>query len=637
MTAGAGECQAQPVATNGPAPGGAIERARDLVRRVPLARATAQWLLARAPALRRAVQRRLAAAADAEYRAWIARHDTLTDADRAAIAARIAVLPLIKISVVMPVFNPREAWLRAAIASVRAQLWPHWELCIADDASTTPHVARVLAEAAADARVRIVRRAVNGHISAATNSALALASGEFVALLDHDDLLPEHALYRAAEEIAAHPDAELVYSDEDQIDAQGRRCQPAFKPDFDPDLLHARNFVSHLGVYRRSLLLSLGGLREGFEGSQDHDLVLRISERIALARIRHMPAVLYHWRQPGAASFSERWLARCAAASRRAVAEHFCRIGIAVHVRPHPLVPAAVCVVRPLPTPPPLVSVIVPTRDRADLLSVCAEGVLRGTDYSPLELLVVDNGSVEPATAALLARLAQDARVRVLRAGGKFNFSALCNRAVAEARGDIVVLLNNDVEVEKPGWLRELAVQALRPEVGAVGARLLYANGRVQHAGIVLGAGPDGIAAHAQAGAPREAPGPGAMLWLEREVGAVTAACLAVRRAAYLSVGGMDEKILPVAYGDVDLCLRLRAAGFSVVWTPFAELIHHESATRLADTDPARAARLQREAAFMRERWGTALADDPFYNANYSLTQLHRLGEPRRKPPWRQP
>ena len=609
---------------------GAIHLARGAVRHVPALRHGAAWLLARAPALRRAVQRGLAARADQDYRAWVAAHDTLTAADRAAIAAHIARLPPVRISVVMPVFNPREDWLRAAIASVRGQLWPHWELCIADDASTAPHVARVLADIAGDPRIRAVRRDRNGHISAASNSALALATGDFVALMDHDDVLTEHALYCVAEELAHHPDAELIYSDEDQLDARGRRCQPAFKREFDLDLLRQRNVVSHLGVYRTALLRDLGGLREGFEGSQDHDLALRVAERVAPARIRHIARVLYHWRQSGAASFSERALARCGAASLRAVAEHLVRGGIVAEAAAHPLVPAAVRVVRPLPSPPPLVSVIVPTRDRADLLSRCADGVLHGTDYPAVDLLIVDNGSVEPATASLLSRLATDARVRVLRDEDDFNFARLCNRGAAAARGEILVLLNNDIEVTRKDWLREMVAQALRPEVGAVGARLLYPDGRVQHAGIVLGCGPHGVAAHMEAGAAGDAPGPGAALRLERQVGAVTAACLAVRRAAYLAVGGMDAVNLPVAYNDVDLCLRLRAAGLSIVWTPFAELIHHESATRGTDD----AARLGRDAAFMRARWGAGLAEDAAYNGNFSRDVPYRLAAPRHAPPW---
>jgi GT2 family glycosyltransferase len=601
---------------------------RDALRRVPALLAGAHWLLARAPALRHRVHRRLAAAEDSAYRAWIARCDTRTGADRAAIAARIAQLPPTKISIAMPVFDPREDFFRAAIASVRAQLWPHWELCIADDRSRAPHVARVLDELASDPRIKIIRRDSNGHICAASNSALALASGEFVALMDHDDILAEHALYRVADAIAAHPDAELLYSDEDQLDDRGRRCQPAFKPDFDPDLLTSRNFVSHLGVYRRTLLQRLG-FREGFEGSQDHDLVLRAAEIVPPAHIHHIPAVLYHWRQTGAASFSERSLAKCADASRRAVAEHLVRTGIKAEAVPHPLVPAAVRVVYALPAPPPLVSVVVPTRDRADLLARCADGVLSKTDYPAIEFLVMDNASHEPATADLFARLTDDPRVRVMRDEKKFNFSALCNVGVAAARGSIVVLLNNDIEITHADWLRELVVHAGRPEVGAVGAKLLFPTGRIQHAGLVLGAGPDFAAAHMQVGARRDSPGPGGALWLARRVGAVTAACLAVRREAYLSVGGMDAENLPVTYNDVDLCLRLRAAGLHILWTPFAELLHHESATRGPDTDAASAARLARETEFMRARWGMTLAKDPYYNTNLSLMALHTPDAPR--------
>ena len=604
-----------------------IAPARALLRRVGVLRAAARWLLARAPRLRLAVQRRLAAAEDEAYRAWIARHDTLDDADRAAIANRIAALPPVCLSVVMPVFDPPEAWLRAAIASVRAQLWPHWQLCLADDASRAPHVARVLAACADDPRIRITARAGNGGISAASNSALALATGDYVALLDHDDLLPPHALYRIAEAIAAHPDAAMIYTDEDQLDARGRRCQPAFKPDFDPTLLRSRNLVSHLGVYRRDLLLDLGGLREGVEGSQDFDLALRVAERVGPARIRHIPAVLYHWRQAGPQSFSQRALARCAASSRRAVQDHLLRTGCDATAGAHPLVPAAVRVRHALPAPLPPVSLIVPTRDRADLLARCAEGVLHRTDYARIELVIVDNASREPATQALLDRLAADPRVRVLRHDAPFNFSALCNAGAAAATGDVIVLLNNDVEMLGAGWLRELVAHALRPPVGAVGAKLLYPDFSVQHAGLVLGAGPDGVAIHACARAPREAAGPGGMLWLEREVGAVTAACLAIRRALYHDVGGMDEQ-LPVAYNDVDLCLRLRARGLSIVWTPFAELLHHESATRGRSDDRA-------AAALLRARWGAALARDPCYNDNFSLGQPFALAAPRTAPPWR--
>jgi glycosyltransferase involved in cell wall biosynthesis len=602
---------------------GTVHLARAAVRRVPALRPAVAWLLAHSPALRRSVHRRLAARADAEYRAWAAAHDTPAEADRAAIAARVALLPPLRISVVMPVFNPRAEHFRAAIASVRAQLWPHWELCIADDASTAPHVAQILAEIAGDPRISIVRREQNGHISAASNSALSVASGEFVALMDHDDLLPPHALYCIAEEVAKHPDAALIYSDEDQLDARGRRCEPAFKPDFDLDLLLARNLVSHLGVFRTALLRELGGLREGFEGSQDHDLALRVAAIVPPESIRHVPRVLYHWRQAGAASFSERELARCADASRRAVGDFLAATNTPGEAAVHPLVPAAVRVLRPLPAPP-LASIIVPTRDRADLLARCAQGVLHGTDFPGVELLIVDNGSTEAATTTLLAQLAEDSRVRVLRNEQEFNFAGLCNQAAEAARGEVFVLLNNDIEIVEKSWLRTMAAHAVRPDIGAVGAKLLYPDGRVQHAGIVLGAGPHGVAAHLGVGAQGDAPGPSGLLRLERQVGAVTAACLVLRRDAWRAVGGMDEKNLPVAYNDVDLCLRLRAAGLKILWTPFAELIHHESATR----GPDDSGRLHRAAAFMRARWGEALARDPFYSPNFSLAEPWRLRPP---------
>ena len=571
------------------------------------------------------------------YRHWVANHDTLTDADRAAIRRHIRLLgvqPLI--SIVMPVYDTQEEHLREAIASVRAQLYGDWELCIADDASTRPHVAAVLAEAAADPRIRVVTRSANGHISAATNSALALATGEYVALMDHDDILAEQALYEVVVEIARHPDAAVIYSDEDKIDDEGQRWGPNFKPDFDPDLLLAQNMVSHLGVYRRDLLESLGGLREGLEGSQDHDLALRATAACGAARVRHIPAVLYHWRQAQhGASFSQTSLRRCAQASRRAVAELLAARGVATTIQWARLAPHHLRVVWPVPHPAPLVSVIVPTRDRADLVRPCAEGVLDRTDYKNLELIIMDNGSVEAETLALFEALRRDARVRVVAAPGPFNYSSLNNQAAREARGEILLLLNNDVDVIDPGWLHEMVGQVMRPGVGAVGAKLLYPDDTVQHGGVVLGAG--GVAGHFGLGMDREDPGPFGVLALVRQVSAVTAACLAVRREVYEAAGGLDEKNLPVAFNDVDLCIRIGRLGWRILWTPFAELYHHESVSRGFDTRGEKAARFAREVAFMQHRWQMALDRDPFYNPNLDTgTAIGRIaGKPRRTPPWR--
>ena len=604
--------------------------------------------LRRRPALKRALRPYLlpvlpllstsASMAATAYASWVVLHDTLDDADRAAIRAHIATLPARPlISVVMPAYETPDALLRAAIASVRAQLWPHWELCVADDASPSPQVAAILAEAAAaDPRIRWTRRPANGHISAASNTAIGLARGEWVALLDHDDILPEHALYELAVEALSWPAAQVIYSDEDKLDAGGHRYDPYFKPDFDPDLLLGQNIVSHFGAYRRDLLERIGGFREGFEGSQDHDLVLRASALAGAASIRHIPAVLYHWRQgAGSASFSDTQRARCIAASQTAIRDHLAERGWQGEVVAAPAAPMHTRVVWPVPEPAPLVSVIVPTRDRAGLLDRCLDGVLHRTDYPSIEVLVADNGSTEPATLALFARLSADPRVRILPMPGPFNYSRLNNQAAAQARGTVLLLLNNDVEVIDGGWLRELVGQAMRPEIGAVGCKLTYANGTLQHGGTVLGAG--GVAGHYLTDAPPGDVGPFGALALARTTSAVTAACLALRREVFEAVGGLDEATLAVAFNDVDLCIRIRDHGWRNLWTPFAELHHLESASRGDDLTGERAERFQREAMAMQRRWGDALTIDPYWNPNLSLANARRdlADPPRRVKPWR--
>jgi GT2 family glycosyltransferase len=579
---------------------------------------------------------------DAEYRAWIQAYDTLTDHDRQAIAAHIARMahrPLI--SVVMSAYQSNAILLREAVASVRAQLYPHWELCIADDASPGEATWGLLTKLAAqDSRIKIVRRETNGGIAAATNSAFELAAGDFVAFLDHDDLLAERALYEVAAELEAHPDADLVFSDEDKIDEKGRRSQPHHKTDWNAELMLGVNAVNHLTVVRRSLLNDLGGLREGFDGAQDHDLLLRAAERTPRDRIRHIPWVLYHWRWQGKqGSYSRARPAGCSAAAARAVGEHLARTGQAdASVTQHEGAAHWLRVRRQIAAPKPLVSLIVPTRDRADLVAQCADGVLNRTAYAPLELLIVDNGSVEPKTRALFDRLRADARVRIVEAPGPFNFSALNNLAAAQANGEVLVLLNNDISMMGPDWLDEMVAQAIRPNVGAVGAKLYYPDDSLQHAGVVLGigGGPERVAGHLYAGAGSNHAGYQGHLTLARNVSGVTAACLAIRKSVYDEVGGMDAERLPVAFNDVDLCLKVRAAGYDIVWTPHAELYHHESASRGSDIAPAAAARFQREVAVMRERWGPVLDDDPFYGPVFDKRFAnYRLGEPPdRVAPW---
>ncbi len=570
------------------------------------------------------------------YAQWIRDNDTLNEADRAAIRAHIAELPAMLISVVMPAYETPERFLRAAIASVQGQLYPHWELCVQDDASPSSTVGRVLTEfAAADPRIRWARSDINGHISVATNRALTLASGEWVVLMDHDDLLGEHALYELAAEVAAHPDAQMVYSDEDHIDENGHRSNPYFKPDFDPDLLLGQNVVSHMGAYRRDLLIRLGGLREGYEGSQDHDLALRAARLAGSATVRHIPTVLYHWRHAAdMVSLSQSSLERCVMASRRAVGEHLSALGQSAEVLAAPLGPSYHQVRWALADPAPLVSVIIPTCDRADLLRACLEGLLRQTDYPALEVLIVDHASREPQTRALFAELTDDPRVRILPIAGPFNYSRFNNYAAAQAKGEILLLLNNDIVVMEPGWLRELVSLAVRPDIGAVGCKLLYEDGTLQHGGVVLGLG--GVAGHFMSRAQRQDPGPLGLSALAHTTSAVTAACLAIRRELFERAGGLDEDHFAVAFNDVDFCLRVRELGYRNVWTPFAELYHLESATRGDDLTGAKAERFAREVQAMQVRWGEALLADPYWNPNLSLDNSMRVpaATSRRVKPW---
>ncbi|HEY6908580.1 MAG TPA: glycosyltransferase family 2 protein [Myxococcales bacterium] len=541
------------------------------------------------------------------YGEWVDRYATISDADRAAIRRHIARLPQRPgFSVLMPVYETPEPFLRRAIGSVRAQLYPDWELCIADDASPSPHVRRVLEEAAAaDSRIRVVFRDRNGHISAASNSALEIATGDWIALLDHDDELSEHALYMVA---LAAADADLIYSDEDKLDAHGRLSDPHFKPDWNPDLLLAQNYVAHLCAVRTGLVRDLGGFRLGLEGSQDHDLVLRVAK--AGGRIRHVPHVLYHWRAiEGSTALSARSKRYAEEASLRALRDH---TGVAVEAGP---LPFTYRVRWPIPEPAPLVSLIVPTRDAAGLLQTFVE-TLATTAYRPYELIVVDNQSRDPAALRLLRGLEERKLARVLRYDAPFNYSAINNLGVREARGEIVGLLNNDLEIVEPGWLTAMVAHALRPEVGAVGARLLYPDGTVQHGGVILGIG--GVANHAHRNFPRSETGYFGRLQLVQDLSAVTAACLLVRREVYLRAGGLDESIA-VAFNDVDFCLRLRKAGLRCVFTPEATLVHHESKSRGKDDSPEKRARFVSEVETMMARWGEVLRNDPAYNPNLTL------------------
>ena len=551
------------------------------------------------------------------YEQWLHLYEDLTPAALRKLTERLAELPVRPlISVLLPVYNTPEIWLRQAIESVRAQVYQEWELCIADDASTAAHIRPLLEEAAlSDARIKIVFREKNGHISHASNSALALAGGEFIALLDHDDELAPHALAEVALALSRQSDADLLYSDEDKIDEQGRRFAPYFKPAFLPDLFLGQNYLTHLAVYRATLVRAVGGFRPGFEGSQDWDLALRVIAQTTADQVVHIAKLLYHWRAiPGSTALTLDQKNYHGAAAQRALQEHLTRTGqvatlsqvIGGHWR----------VIYSLPTPPPLVSIIIPTRNGVRHLRRCLDSLRAKTSYPHYEIIVIDNDSDDAATLAYLHEIAATG-VQVLPYAQPFNYSAINNFAANHAAGEILALLNDDLEVITPDWLEEMAAQALRPEIGCVGAMLYYPHDSIQHAGIVLGVG--GVAGHAFKTFPRGSEGIFNRARLVQNYSAVTGACLVVRKSTYLQVGGLDEDDLAIAFNDVDFCLKVRAAGYRNLWSPFAEFYHHESASRGAEDTPAKQARFGAEIKIMRDRWGAMLDTDPAYNPNLSL------------------
>lgn len=547
-----------------------------------------------------------------DYSEWVRRYDTLTDADREKIRTRIDGFhrkPLF--SVVMPVYNPPIVFFEKAIQSVRNQLYPDWELCIADDASTDPLVRKVIERhCKQDRRIKVVYRTENGHISKASNSALELAQGDYVAMFDHDDAIPEHALYLFAEELNRNPETDFLYSDQDKIDTNDVRYDPYFKPDFNPDLLRSQNFVDHLAVFRTSIVRELGGWRTEFDGSQDYDLVLRVTERISPSRIRHIPYVLYHWRAvPGSLAIDSGAKNYAPVTSRKALAEHLERLGVQGEVTSQYPDLSIHRVVYPLLTEP-MVSVIIPTKDGVDILSQCIDGLLNKTEYKNVEIIIVNNQSSEPDTHSYFEKICADPRIKVIDFDEPFNYSRINNIAAREAKGSVLALLNNDIEIINRDWLREMVSHAVRPEIGAVGARLYYPDGTVQHAGVLLGY--KGRAGHMYRYASPDWLGYWARGVLIQNLTAVTAACMVLRKDLFEAIGGFDEENFTVTFNDVDLCLRIYEKGYRNLYTPYAELYHHESKTRglLA---------FQSEEDYFALRWKKYIEHDPAYNPNLSL------------------
>lgn len=570
-----------------------------------------------------------------QYQAWIrANEDHGLEAFERWRVANDGTTDGPTFAIVMPVFNPPVKFLAEALNSVVNQWYSDWEIIICDDGSRNAWFAdEEIGRLLEDRRVRVIFADNNRGISAATNAAIDESVAKWVVFMDQDDLLSPDALAHVSTAIVHNPSARLIYSDEDSIDASGARSMPYFKPQLVRELLVSQNVVNHLCAVRRDVVRQVGGLRSEFDGSQDWDLMLRVFELLGDKEIVHVPHILYHWRKSsGTFSSSEATMATAYLAGLKTVREAIHRRGLQAAVRPVHDGAWFQVSLRPA-DPAPRVSIIVPTRDHPELIIPCVESVLLETQYEPYELIIMNNGTRDVEALQFLQSVGKRDGVKVVSWDRPFNFSELLNEGVRRAGGDIVVSLNNDVIVHQADWLTQFAAHLQRDDVGAVGARLLYANRRVQHAGVLIGLG--GVAGHSYGGAEAHDPGYFGHAVLNREVEAVTAAVMAVRRAVFIAHGGFDEKNLPIAFNDVDFCLRLRKSGLTNIQLATVELTHYESRSRGDDHRPDRREGFAREVDFMRRSWGREGGDllDGIKNPNFVQRVGDRLLAPAPTPP----
>ncbi|MBQ3406085.1 MAG: glycosyltransferase family 2 protein [Lachnospiraceae bacterium] len=523
-------------------------------------------------------------------------------------------------SVLVPAYMTREMFLRQLIESVKAQTYDRWELCIADASDReypegVMSVEEIVREyASTDARIRYKKLTENISISANTNEAFAMAEGDYIGFLDHDDLLAPQALYRMAEAVSRHG-ADMLYSDEDKVTEDLKKhFQPHFKPEFNLDLLRSNNYITHFLVVKKTLAEEAGLLRDEMNGAQDYDFIFRCSEKAE--KIVRVPEILYHWRTSETSTADNPMSKQYAyEAGARAIRENLERTGTEGTVESLP--DFGFYRVRYPVEGSPLVSVIIPNKDHADMLRRCVESVF-ANDYRNLEIIIVENNSTERETYAYYRELSKDPRVHLIRWKHGFNYSAINNYGVRYAKGEYLLFLNNDVRGDiSTGWLTEMLGVCQRRDVGAVGARLYYPNNRIQHAGIVIGIG--GVAGAMFTDLPKGRGGYMHKAAIMQDLSAVTAACMLVKREAFLRAGGFTEE-LAVAFNDVDLCLKIGKSGYRIVYDPFAELYHDESRTRGAEDTPEKVRRFQSEIEYMRVHWLDIIKNgDPNYNPNLSL------------------
>ena len=551
---------------------------------------------------------------DVDYEQWYENHKALPEELEKQKNEKWKRKPLI--SIVVPVYNTPQVFLRQMIESVQNQSYSEWELCIGNASPENKEMKKILEEYKNDARIKEVEIPENKGISQNTNRAMEIASGEWIGLLDHDDLLAPNALYEIAKAVNEHPDAEVIYTDEDKVTTDLKEhFQPHLKPDFNLDLLRSNNYICHFFVASRDLIKRVGGFRPEFNGAQDYDLILRCTEQAK--QIVHIPKILYHWRVHKA-STADNPASKMYAfdAGKRAIEEHLVRCrtkGTVQHTKDLGFyrVKYEVC-------GEPLVSIIIPNKDQSEALKKCLDSIREKTSYRNYEIIIVENNSEEPETFAFYKKIAGE-KIKIVTWEGKFNYSAINNFGVRHARGDYLLLLNNDVEIINGDWLTEMLSHCQRKEVGIVGAKLYYPDNTIQHAGIIIGIG--GVAGSVFVGLPRAFSGYLHKASIQLDLSAVTAACMLVKRSVFEQVGGLEEK-LKVAFNDVDFCLRVREKGYLVVYDPYAELYHYESKTRGAEDTKEKIRRFQTEIEYMRSHWiGLLKKGDPYYNCNLSLTK----------------
>lgn len=528
-----------------------------------------------------------------------------------------------KISIITPVWNTDEKWLRLAIESVINQIYNNWELCIADGGSSKPYIKRVLNEyTRKDPRIKVKFLPENKGIASNSNEALSLATGDFIGFLDHDDEILPFTLYEVVKKINQYPDIQFVYSDEDKIDERGKRENPFFKPDWSPDLFLSQNYLCHFSVIRKTLIDSVGGFREGYDGSQDYDLFLRVTEKIPASAIIHIPKILYHWRSiQGSAANLSNAKPYAFVSAKNALQDALIRRKINGEAA-EGLFPSSYRIRYSLINNP-RISIIIPTKDKVDVLQRCIGSILERTSYKEYEIVIVDNQSVHQDTFDYYEKIKDNEKIRFLSYNHPFNFSAINNYAVSQVTSPYILFLNNDTEVISEEWLSAMLEHAQRENIGAVGAKLLYPGYTIQHAGIILGLTgtptQKGVAGHLQKLCPDNNPGYFLRPHIIGNTSGVTAACMLMKKEVFEKNGGFDED-LAVAFNDVDLCLKLRQNGYLIVYTPYAKLFHYESLSRGYEDTPEKQKRFTQEVRIIRERWSEVIdKGDPYYNENLTI------------------